>query len=763
MKKTRIALLCLGGASLLPFFAGAALAQDSNAPAVHKKKDSDGTVEVIVTAARRSQNIQKVSSAVQVVSGEKLTDQGLANVQEVVAEMPSVQATGQPGGVSIDIRGQGGDLPSGSTQGSTALEFDGVYNISTQGTTVGFFDVDRIEVLPGPQSTRYGPDADGGVVNVITRDPKLNSWSGDGSLTLGNYGEVRTEIAQNIPLGDKAALRISEATLNRSSYFTDPTEGNVRAQSVRAKLLYKPSDKLTLKLSVQTDHLGGTGDGSNAFPIFIDKVQFYSGDSINNLSNPWKGTGGQDINNTVANIRQNTVTGSANWEINDAVGLDLLSSYITMSGHETGCGDAPPWLINGFFICGASLHEFAPFHQMSTELRLHNGPGSKLIWNLGLYHWDYFEESWATGAAFLSSPPTHTSTATNAVYGEVTYPVTDTFRLIGGLRKSFDKRVLDFNNSGVATQDFTYTMNHGDYRLGAEYDVTKTSMAYVTVSTGYRPGGLTDYSPLTNSPTAFAPEVNTAYEAGIKNRFFDNRLLLNADIYVYKQSGYQVLDSYGNFEATLPGGSTVECTTQTANLYPECSVPTFNLKAHAEGLETQARYRVTDDDTLAFTGTFMNAAFDKNQSACAVKGISSSTIGYDGPNACYYGYSDYETGSVLKIFDIAGKVQPHSPKFSGNINYDHRFQFDSGTLTVGGNVFYSTSYWVHPVQDDEKYGFQPAYWLEGANISYVPAKGNWSINAYVHNISDYAVKLSVLPATSLGDPRTFGLVLSEKW
>jgi iron complex outermembrane receptor protein len=94
---------------------------------------------------------------------------------------PSVQVTAQPGGFSIDIRGQGGDMPSGTTQGSVALEFDGVYSILSQSSIVGFFDVDRVEVLPGPQSTRYGPNADGGVVNVITKDPILNDASGAAS------------------------------------------------------------------------------------------------------------------------------------------------------------------------------------------------------------------------------------------------------------------------------------------------------------------------------------------------------------------------------------------------------------------------------------------------------------------------------------------------------------------------------------------------------------------------------------------------------
>ena len=761
MKLNRLLPLCLGSVSLLALTSGMAHAQDQQ---VAKVKTPDGITEIIVTAARHSQNLQKVSSAVQVVGGDKIDSQGLTNVAQIVADLPSVQATGQPGGVSIDIRGQGGDLPAGSTQGSTALEFDGVYNINSQGTTVGFFDVDRIEVLPGPQSTRYGPDADGGVMNVITKDPRLNSWSGAGSLTLGNYGLVRTEIAQNVPLGDKLALRISAATLNRSSYYTDPTEGNVRAQSLRAKLLFKPTDSLTLKLSYQRDHIGGTGNGSNVFPMFTNKVAIYSGDSINQQSNPWKGA--PNINSATADLTQDTLVGNLTWDINSAMGLDVLASYSTLKGQETGCLYAPPWDTDGggpFPLCGGTLHEFDPFTQFSSEIRLHNAAGSKIQWDIGLYHWNYANTSWMENYSFFSNLPTRTTTATNAIFGEITYPLTDRLRLIGGLRKSFDHRTFNFYNNGTVTPVFAYNMDHGDYRAGAEYDLTPTSMAYVTVSTGYRPGGLSSYNPITSSANSFTPESNTAYELGIKNRFLDNRLQVNADLFIYKQDGYQNLDKYTGFYITVPGVGSVECTNQTNGIYAGCVNPTWNLKAHVYGAETQLRYAFTPKDILSFNGTWLDARFDKTQKTCATVGIDPTLPGYAGPNVCYDGYDDMVSGA-LKVYAMGGAVQPHSPKLSGNLGYNHTFAFQSGAaLTLGGNVSYSDGYWLNPVEDDQKYGWQPAYYLSGLSAAYTPAHGNWAINAYVHNLANYAVKESVLPATSLGDPRTVGVVLSERW
>jgi len=765
MKAHRILAFCLGSASTLALFAGMAHAQDITPDPANDTAKKGGIQEIIVTAARHSQNLQKVSSAVQVVSGDKVSSQGLTNVAQIVADMPSVQATGQPGGYSINIRGQGGDLPAGSTQGSTALEFDGIYNINSQATTVGFFDVDRIEFLPGPQSTRYGPDADGGVVNVITKDPRLNSWSGQGSVTLGNFGLVRTEIAQNIPLGDKAAVRISAATLNRSSYYEDPKEGNVRAQSLRAKLLYKPNDDLTLKLSVQRDHIGGTGNGSNAFPIFTNKVAIYSSDSINDNSNPW--TGVPNVNSSTADITQDSLIASASYNINSAMALDVLASYITLQGEETGCIYAPPWDTVGggpFPLCGATLHEFDPFRQMSTEVRLHNAAGAKVLWNVGLYHWDYSNTLSIENASFFDAPATTTTTATNAIFGEVTYPLSDKLRVIGGLRKSFDERTFNFVNAGVVTPTFTYKDNHGDYRAGVEYDVTPKSMAYFTVSTGYRPGGFSSYNPITSAPAPFDPESNTAFELGSKNRLLDNRLQLNAALFLYKQDGYQNLDKYNMFYITVPGiADPVQCDNTTTSVYAACVTPSFNLKAHVLGFETQIRYAVTNNDILSFNGTWLDAKFDDKQGTCATVGITPDLPGYTTDGVCYDGYNDQATNE-LKVYEMGGAVQPHSPKFSGTVTYNHTFDFQSGaSLTLGGNVFYTTGYWLNPVEDNDLYGWQPAYFLEGATLSYTPAKSEWTIDAYVHNISNYAVKMSVLPATSLGDPRTFGVVLSKHW
>jgi|GEM_PF-1439769 len=754
----------LGAALLAGTMLGAPLAHAADAEPAAAGSGQIG--EIIVTAARHEQSLQKVSAAIQVIDGSTIKDLALQNVGEIFSDTPSIQATGQPGGFSVDVRGMGGDLPAGSTQGSTAVVFDGVYNINSQGTTVGFFDVNRVEVSPGPQSTRFGPNADGGVVNIYTNNPKLDRLEASATLTLGNYSLVRGEAMVNLPLGHDLALRVAGAFLTRGSYFT-PAEGEQRGQSIRTKLLYKPDSDFSMQLSYQMDHIGGAGNGSNVFPVFTNKVAVYSGDSINNGSNPWDAPGMEPYNpdniNT-ADIYQHTFIANGSYQFSKAVVLDVEASYIKMTGGETGTINLPPWNITTEpgppVFSGAQMNEFAPFHQFTGEVRFHNGAGSKVIWDLGYYHWNYLWGYSLSGAAFLDFETVTTTTSQNAFFGEATYPVNDRLRLIGGLRQSWDDRTFQFTNNGTLVtaasgqQTFPKSFSHFDYRAGVEYDLAPTSLAYATISSGYRPGGYSGYSSATGGPIAFQSEVNTGFEFGLKNRFLDNHLQVNLDAFHYNISNYQDLDKYSGFVPSTGGSPCGNGDPRIA-----CLVPTFGVGANTWGAEAQIRAQFTRSDMVHLNATWLDAKFNKKQGSCATVGLTAAAQAMTCPD----GYNDQVSGALL-FYDIAGAVQPHSPTFSMTAGYDHTFDLSSSTsLMVGGSAFYSTGYWVNPVEDAEGYGYQPAYWL-GEFHARLSLPGNrLSVAAYVRNVGNYAVKQSVLPATSIGDPRTFGVTFGVKY
>ncbi|WP_084455827.1 TonB-dependent receptor [Novosphingobium rosa] len=734
-------------------------AQDA-APASAAVPASEGIRDIIVTAARHEQNLQKVSAAVSVIDGSALKEKAQSDIAQVLASTPSVQTTGQPGGFSVDVRGMGGDLPAGTAQGSAAVVFDGVYNINSQGTTVGFFDVNRVEVLAGPQSTRYGPNADGGLVNVYTNDPRLGTLEASGAFTYGNYNTLRGEAMLNIPISETLALRVAGAVVSRDSYF-HPAEGEQRAQSLRVKLLYRPVDALTVKLSYQLDHIGGAGNGSNVFPVGTSKVPIYSGDSINKTGDPWAQSPSNPVNTTTANIYQHTFGGTASYDVSRTVALDVQGSYTTIHGGEVaGLNTDPgPWGTGATTpFSSVTLDEFNKFNQYTGELRLHNGAGSKVLWNLGFYHWNY---QW-TYAAHNNDPTAnfgpalannvYSATATNALYGEVTYPLTDSLRIIAGLRNSWDTRTNSFNNNGVATQRFTTSLTHADYRAGVEYDVAPRSMLYGTVSTGYRPGGQSSYNPTTDVLNRYQSEVNTAFEVGSKNRFLDNRLQVNADMFYYHISNYQNLDKYNGFYY-----QGVICTSQDTRA--GCTTPTFGMGAHTLGAELSLAASLSADDKVSFNGTWLHARFNKKQGICATVGLTAAAAAMTCPD----GYNNMQTGA-LQFFDLAGAVQPHSPTISFTFGYDHTFHFkDGASLKLGGQAFHTSSYWVNPVQDADLYGFQPGYWNGELNARFQPANEHLSVSVYVRNLANYAVKTSVLPITQIGDPRTYGITFAAKY
>ncbi|WP_206243711.1 TonB-dependent receptor domain-containing protein [Novosphingobium terrae] len=714
--------------------------------------------EIIVTAARYRQRLEKVSATVQVVPGSAIAAQAMSNVSEILGAMPGVSTSGQPGGYSINIRGLGADMPSGTTQGSVALEFDGVYSIIALGTTTGFLDVDRVEVVKGPQSTRYGPNAEGGVVNVIAHEPQLGDRSGSASLAVGRAAMARLEVAQNLPLGDSVALRLAASAERRDSWF-HPALANLRNQSLRARLLVQPEDRLTLKLTYQIDHIGGTGTGSEGgYPVMIDKVAPYAGDSINRSGNPWaqgdRAEGSYDPAKNRADLYQQTMVGNASLGLGDKMRLDVTAAHLAISGSQTSCvRSQSPWAVSGEGSC-YGVHEYAPFRQTSTEVRLHSAEGAPLQWTIGHYFWQFGKTGWSDAGQAVAGPAggAHVGTRTQALFAEATVPVLPRLRLIAGGRQSWDHREL--RPSAVATS-YTRDFAHTDFRFGEEVDLGPNILHYATVASGYRPGGLA-YDGATATARAFASETTTAYETGLKGQLFGRRLTFDLAAFYYRQSQYQDIENYNGFAVTLPGGSSYLCGGSSGQP-AACALPSFNIaRAYNIGLEWQTRLQLTRADTLSISGAFTRARFGSHLGSCA-------TVAAPTAPGCWIGYNDQITGA-LRFFRLDGTTQPHSPSFTTTIDLEHRLIDRPGVqLMLKGQAWHSSSYWVGPVQDAGLLGFQPGYWQEGLSAQLgLPARG-LTLTAWLRNLTNYAVKMSTLPAVTIGEPRNFGLTAALAW
>lgn len=777
---------------------GAVRAQTTTSGLTQASQPSVTLQEVTVSVARRSENLQKVPETIQVVSGAKIASQALTNIGQIVADVPGVQATGQPQGFSINIRGMASDGPSGQTQGAVALENDGVYNITSVGTTIGFFDLDRLEVLPGPQSTEYGPNADGGVIDVVSKDPVISSKDGYATLTVGNYSLVQVQAAQNIPLTDVLAARVAGTAIYRNSYLKPAGNNNI-GQGARAKILYRPNDSFSAKLAYEIDHVGGTGTGFEVGgpPTQGGMVPAYAGGSVNNYSNPWNhgdtSPNGVTFGDSQTHLYQNQVSLTLNDKLTDWLEVNELAAFLDIVGSGTKCGvDPANFGLTGVpqscspddnFYAGDTdtgngrVYPDSPFHSYSSETRLQNAPGSPIDWNFGFYHWSY------TFAGHSAEEPEKgegwTRTTTNAFFGQATYPITSALRITGGLRDSMDQRQrnqdqITFADAGGPpnsyTGDKTLNLNHVDYLAGIEYDLTPQSMEYFKYSTGYRPASLTYNGGLGVWQTA-PDEVNHSFEFGSKNRFLDNTLQANLDIFYEIVSGYQSGENYNGFTYTYTGTATVpaadlvpgttnviNCSAQASrgNIY--CSFNPVALNTTDLGFEGQLRYNVTPDDQVGDTFTIMRDTFNQRQTGCATYGLSAAELA---SGKCYYGFNNPVVNNALQFYPISGAQLPHSPTFAQTFTYSHIFELPSGSLKVGGEVFFSTDFYVHPVE--AAFTWQPSYEQYGLNFDYTPLSGRWDLSGYVHNLTNYAVKESALPVTTLSDPRTFGVNINYKW
>jgi len=603
--------------------------------------------------------------------------------------------------------------------------------------------------LPGPQGTLYGVNSDGGVVNVISNDPVIGKYTGGASVNIGNYTLFREEAEANVPLGTVLALRVAGAAINRTSYIT-PAQEDAVGQSFRTKLLYKPNDQLSALGGFEFYHIGGLGTGGS--------VQYYQNGDINNLKNPW-GTGAYVDSGPGPQNSHESEYGEKYWlnlsyQFGNNVVLNILPAYTHDRDRDQLCGpNGPPGTVGGVGTCNIN-RDPTLLEQVSSEERFTSAPGSAIIWDFGAYHWNYREKSSGGGP-----DGSYVGQQSNAGFAELTFPITSTLQLIGGVRESFDHKTSWESYDGLTNVPYGANFSHFDYRVGLTYDLTPSSTEYFTVSTGYRPGGINAPVTATSLPTLFKTEEVTSFELGSKNRFLDNTLQLNGDVFYYDQHNYQLLDFYTPYiygaESANYVGTNQCATSPGVNAPTACSAPTLNLNAYVFGAEFQARYNLTADDQFNASGSYLDAKFSNNQSGPCVLTAAGAPAG-----GCYAGgnYPTVSSGLPSSVFyeNLAGLTQPHAPTFSGNFSYQHTIELASGaSLSAAAQFFVSTGYYVHPIES--AYSYQPSYWTQGLNTTYTAASGAWSVNAYVRNLSNYAVKTALNPQ-EISEPRTYGVV-----
>lgn len=719
--------------------------------------------EITVTAQKREQNLQDVGISVTAFSGGQIRELGYTSTTDVAALTPGLNITQfHPTTTNTVIRGiTQGDF-SDHLEPPIAAYIDGAYVSSMAAAHVQMFDVERVEVLRGPQGTLFGRNATGGLIHYISQKP-TEDFSGYGELVIAEYNQVKFEGAVSGSLSDEIRGRLSIASNNHDGYLKNRIGKDLReadTYSLRGQLEFDLSDDIALSLkghyskndevgnayshhpstdvpdglgrSIGPNELGDFGlffDSSGASGIFnscagCDALGYKEPDSdphTGSFDNPGK------FDRTVSGV-----TAQLTWDIGETT-LTSISDYFDMDKEYDEDTDGSP-LAAGHFASGADYEQF------SQELRL-EGQSNRLHWQAGLYYLDIEAKEFSefpsdTGpyfglpvgdpwGFFFTRADSVVETQSWAVFGHLEYDISEHWSVTAALRYTEDDKELDWAlfdnfgsdqkiNSSVNPELSELSFENMSARIGLDWRPNEDVLVFASYTRGHKSGNFSTpffalTVPLSNIP--HDEEVLHSYEVGVKSTLFDGKARLNANLFYYDYEDYQVFT------------------------FPNQSLMVINLDAEAVGGEIELIANPLEGLEVVLGASFID-------------------------------------GEIMDVPRSSGENRdmdmPYAPSFglSGLARYE--WSAFNGTMAVQGDFNYNGEFCFtascSPTEEED------SYIVSNARISYTTGDEKWKISAFVKNISDeeyrvYALDNSVVgyTADAFGPPRWFGGSVSYTW
>lgn len=687
--------------------------------------------EVVVTARKIAEPASKTPLSLTVLGGEDLKDNGVVNISQI-GDLAAGVIIGRDGfGVNVNVRGvTTTDTTSKGEQG-VAFNVDGITIGRPLVQGLSFFDVDRVEILRGPQGTLYGKSTTGGAINLVTNRPEAK-FDASAAIDVGNYNSKRSDAMVNFPVNQDFALRFAVNTNDRDGYL-QPADGSTprndqHDRAVRLSGLYKFSSDTSLYVAIN----GATVTGVGYATVPVATVLNNSGAAQRNVfANPFGGN--LDDSNHAINGEFTTRLGLAT--------LTYVGGYSDYSAKERTSGTYDPAQNSDPFGNPqyAWRNYVGEFKTTSHELRLSNAEKSVVDWVAGLnYGREDIHESDHNLNAPLSNPTVAASTngidplnetvhTSNGIFGQVTWHAAEQWRITAGLRESNDEvnRVGTFAagptpGCGNALADCVGGPNNGHesaskttYRLGADYLLTPNQMFYGSVATGYKAGGFNDFDPVTHGTGTYAPEQLTAYELGYKGRLSE-QVQFNSDLFYYNYARDQI--------------SGLE------NIQGNFVIFTKDVPATIYGWENELKMRLTPDDRL-------DASLSLERSR----------------------YGDFLTGLFGNV-QFSGLSLDKTPSVAIALSYTHDWSLESGAgLRAHIGSRYSSGYKLADFVGGVQYS-QPSFTRTDLDLTWTDKSDKFFAQFYVKNLEDKVQLLafeSHLDAT-VSEPRFFGIRLGVK-
>ncbi|WP_375383160.1 TonB-dependent receptor [uncultured Sphingomonas sp.] len=714
-----------------PDTTGAAPAVDARSTGQASSNGPSAPLEdIVVTAQRRSENLQKVPISVTAITATKLAAAGITTTTDLAAITPSLTLSASQGSLEPRIRGIGNSSAGPSVENSVATYVDGVYIGLAANSLQNLENIQQVEVLDGPQGTLFGRNATGGLVQIITKDPK-STLSGNADVSFENYGRFRGAFYVTGPVVDNIDADLAfYGSHQGKGYGTDLATGQSTYKTshdiaVRSKILGRFGEGTTVRLAFDYSDTLSSDPGFSTYNGLQPVLGRVPAPVLSTLvTHPYD----DDDNNP---FRHSAIGGGASARVDQIVGpvtLTNIAAYRRVQYDQSFDADGlPAQIVQQSF----SLHD----EEVTEEFQIAPTHAGKLQWIAGVFFYNdesgygYFDT--AVGAPPRQSQSLSTpnfSVSSIAGYGQATYEILPQTHLTGGFRYTYESRTESgttgtISPAGISTvTPIAFARTHTDtptWRVALDHQFGPDVLGYISYNRGFKSGG---FNPSLVTQPPYQPERLDDYEIGEKATILGGRVRLNAAAFYYDYKNIQV-NTFLNGVAVIYNGAA----------------------AHEYGLD--ASFDVSVTPALLLTGGVV-LLHDRFTS------FANSVIA-----------TETATGSTATHFGSAtGNRLPFAPDATASLGIDYKHDIGPGRADLFVNDLYNSGYYGQP----DNFLHQGSFNQLNASLGYQPNNSPISFRLYARNILDkkvaeFLVVGSTGTAASYAAPATYGFTVGIKF
>lgn len=733
--------------------AGLAAAQDT-APA-----EEASSVEDIVVTARKTEESQQTTplsvSAFSAKALERLGAEDATALQGAVPNLNIVQGRGSSNALNIYIRGVGQPDALQTFDPAVGVYVDDVYYSRIRGAQFDLMDIERVEVLRGPQGTLYGKNTPGGALKFVTRKPG-DEFRFMGAVTVGDYDERDVKASVSGPISDNVSVGLAAMQAQHSGYVTDPVRhtdyNDQNTQAVRAAISLRPSETFTLDISADYSR----DDAHMNVGQATSTLRSAFGATLLTIPNPppaydFTATTTSTLPNSTK-LQHRGVSAIATWRLSDELSLKSITAYRKLQTRDYVDIDATALQLGDVFV-GVNQDQTSQEFQLNWEHGNWNVVGG-LFWmkeNISS-HQEAYADAFTTPFTFLRTIDDDLETKSTAAYVNATYQFTDRLRGSVGVRwskdeKDYDRTTSTFSNLGALNGTFAFTAsdswNDVSPMASLDFRVTDDMMIYGRVSKGYMAGGFNGRANNPGEDQPYDPETVVTWEAGVKSEWMDHRLRANLSIFT---------SDFKDFQARVS-----RSVTSPSQPIPSIDFAVLNAgKLKISGLELEIAATPIDGLLLEAQVGYLDASYEEFTEQRQVNPLPAPAT----------------------IIDRSWQTPAFSPEWTGR--YAGSYEFDlggAGSLTVNAQARYRSRAALSVDNADvfthvEFPGmWQDSYWLYDASLIWQDSARHYSLGLYGKNLGDEVYRTDGQEFSSVGGirtvyygaPQTWSLTFTTRW